>query len=102
MPPGLADSLATLPLRVGDWSGEKLHLDPEIARQNKEEGQVYLKFTIDKEGNIIKAEIIKEDKEYFNKEVMRVLKLSPKWIPGRKDGKLINVTITIPISFKIH
>jgi len=75
---------------------------PEVARQNKEEGQVYLKFTIDKEGNLIKAEIIKEDKEYFNEEVMRVLKLSPKWIPGRKDGKLINVTITIPISFKIQ
>jgi TonB family protein len=75
---------------------------PEIARQNREEGQVYLKFTVDKEGNVIKAKIIKADKEYFNEEVMRVLKLSPKWIPGRKDGKLINVTITIPISFKIH
>jgi hypothetical protein len=33
---------------------------------------------------------------------MRVLKLSPKWTPGRKDGKLINVTITIPVSFKMH
>ncbi len=75
---------------------------PEIARQNKEEGQVYLKFTVDKEGNVIKAKIIKADKEYFNEEVMRILKLSPKWIPGRKDDKLINVTITIPISFKIY
>jgi TonB family protein len=75
---------------------------PEIARQNREEGQVYLKFTVDKEGNIIKSRIIKADKEYFNEEVMRVLELSPKWIPGRKDGKLIDVSITIPISFKIH
>jgi TonB family protein len=75
---------------------------PEIARQNKEEGQVYLKFTIDKEGNVIKAKIIKADKEYFNEEVMRVLKLTPKWVPGKKDGKSINVSITIPISFKMR
>lgn len=75
---------------------------PEIARYNREEGQVYLKFTVDKEGNVIKSKIIKADKEYFNEEVMRVLELSPKWIPGRKDGRLIDVSITIPISFKIH
>ncbi len=75
---------------------------PEIARQNMEEGQVYLRFTVDKEGNIIKSAIIKADKEYFNEEVMRVLELSPRWIPGRKDGKLIDVSITIPISFKIQ
>ena len=75
---------------------------PEIASQNNEEGQVYLKFTIDKEGNVIKAKIIKEDKEYFNEEVMRVLKLSPRWIPGRRDGKLVDVSITIPIRFEIN
>jgi len=75
---------------------------PDIAMQNKEEGQVYLKFTIDKEGNVIKSKIIKADKEYFNEEVIRVLELSPKWMPGMKDGKLIDVSITIPISFKMH
>lgn len=75
---------------------------PEVASQNKVEGQVFLKFTIDKEGNIIKEKIVKSDKEYFNEEVMRVLKLSPKWIPGRKDGKLVDVSITIPIRFKMN
>jgi TonB family protein len=72
---------------------------PEIARQNNEEAKVYLNFTVDKQGNVIKARIVKADKDYFNEEVMRVINLSPKWIPGRRDGKIINVSITIPILF---
>jgi TonB family protein len=74
---------------------------PEEARENNEEARVYLNFTVDKQGNVIKARIVKADKDYFNEEVMRVISLSPKWIPGRKDGKIINVSITIPIIFKI-
>jgi TonB family protein len=74
---------------------------PEEARENNEEARVYLNFTVDKQGNVIKARIVKSDKDYFNEEVMRVISLSPKWIPGRKDGKIINVSITIPIIFKI-
>jgi TonB family protein len=74
---------------------------PEAASQNNEEAQIYLNFTIDKQGNVIKARIIKAGKEYFNEEVMRVISLSPRWIPGKKDGKIIDVSITIPIRFKI-
>ena len=56
---------------------------PEIARQNDEEAQVYLNFTIDRQGNVIRARLLKADKEYFNEEVMKVINLSPKWIPGK-------------------
>ncbi len=75
---------------------------PEIAVRNNEEGTVYVRFTVDKEGNIIKAKIVKEDKEYFNTEALRVLDTSPRWMPGRRDGKLIDVSITIPIMFKLN
>jgi TonB family protein len=74
---------------------------PEQASRNDEEAKVYLSFTVDRQGNVIKARIVKPDKEYFNEEVMRVISLSPKWIPGRKDGKIIDVSITIPILFRI-
>lgn len=74
---------------------------PEIAKKNNEEGRVYVKFTVDKAGNLIKPIIVKEDKEYFNKEALRVLNTSPKWTPGKRDGQLIDVSITIPILFKL-
>ena len=74
---------------------------PETAIENNEEGQVNVKFTVDKAGNIKSPVIVKEDKEYFNNEALRVVNTSPRWTPGKKDGKLIDVSITIPILFKL-
>jgi TonB family protein len=74
---------------------------PEIAKKNYEEGRVYVKFTVDKAGNLIKPVIVKEDKDYFNKEALRVISSSPRWIPGKRDGQIIDVSITIPIFFKL-
>lgn len=31
-------------------------------------------------------------------EALRVLKLSPKWIPGEQDGKPVRVLYNLPIS----
>ncbi|MFO7658486.1 MAG: TonB family protein [Bacteroidales bacterium] len=79
---------------------EKLHY-PEIARLNDEEGQVYVRFTVDINGNVSRIKLIHEDKDYFNQEALRVVSSSPEWIPGKRDGKVIDVTITIPILFRL-
>ncbi|MBN2610539.1 MAG: TonB family protein [Bacteroidales bacterium] len=79
---------------------EKLNY-PEIARLNDEEGQVHVRFTIDESGNVSRIKLIKEDKDYFNQEALRVVSSSPKWTPGKRDGKVIDVTITIPILFRL-
>ena len=33
-------------------------------------------------------------------EAIRVMKLSPKWIPGKQDGKPVRVLYSLPISIK--
>ena len=75
---------------------------PETAKQNKENGKVYVRFTIDKTGKVTEVAITKKDKNYFNQEAMRVVKSSPYWIPGKRDGKVIEFLFTIPILFEIQ
>lgn len=79
---------------------EKL-IYPDTARQNDEEGQVHIRFTIDKDGIIKGVGLVKEDKDYFNEEAIKVITSSPKWIPGKRDGKLVDVSITMPIIFRL-
>ena len=74
---------------------------PDSAMTNMEEGRVFVNFTINKLGQVVKAHIVKADKDYFNEEALRVIKSSPKWLPGKKDGKLVDVNITVPIRFSI-
>lgn len=83
-----------------DFIAEKL-VFPDTAKVNNEEGLVKIKFTIDKKGDVTDVNIVKKDKEYFNSEALRVIKELPRWIPGMRDGKEVEVTMTVPIYFKL-
>ena len=79
---------------------EKLNY-PDTAKQNDEEENVHIRFTVGKDGFVNGIKVIKGDKEYFNEEVIHAVASSPGWIPGRRDGKVVDVTITIPVKFKL-
>lgn len=79
---------------------EKLNY-PDTARVNDEEGSVNIRFTIGKDGFIKGISLMKADKEYFNEEVIRAVASSPQWVPGKRDGKLVEVTITLPVKFRL-
>lgn len=40
--------------------------------------------------------------ENLDKEVLRVIELSPKWIPGTVDGKPEKMQMTIPFRFALN
>lgn len=75
---------------------------PDTARLNDEEGNVHVRFTVGKDGHVKGINVIKGDKVYFNEEVIHAVASSPEWIPGRRDGKVVDVTITIPVKFKLE
>ncbi|NJK85789.1 MAG: energy transducer TonB [Bacteroidales bacterium] len=96
----------TMPAFKGGLEGLKKYIAeklvfPDTAKINHEEGMVKVKFTIDKLGNVIDINLVEKDKEYFNKEAIRVVKELPRWMPGKRDGKEVDVTVTVPILFKL-
>ena len=73
---------------------------PKEAIDRKEEGRVYIKFVINSDGIIssIKARApYKSLKEAAIKIISNLS--SKKFIPGKVDGKNVNVPFTIPITF---
>lgn len=66
-------------------------------------GKVYLKFLVNKEGNISNIEVLRGIKGYpeFEREAIRVVKKMPPWIPGKQNGKAVSVWFTLPISFSL-
>ena len=74
---------------------------PEDALKEGISGKVYVGFIINSEGDIEDVKIKKGDHDSLNKEVLRVVKSSPKWIPGFNEGKPVNVAIVIPVEFKL-
>ena len=74
---------------------------PEKAVKKGISGVVYIKVSILKNGDLSKAVILRGIESSLNNEALRVVKLMKKWTPGEKNGKKVNMDITIPIKFNL-
>ncbi len=75
---------------------------PAQAKAAKIEQMIVLSFIIDKDGSI---QAVKAVEEGYNAELLaesiRVVQAMPKWKPGIKDGKIVQVSYKLPIKFKL-
>ena len=67
-------------------------------------GKVYVTFVIEKDGSITNPKVLRDiGPEYgFGDEALRVVKLMPKWKPGRQRGKPVRFQFNLPINFTRH
>lgn len=81
------------------------NLKTNIARKNKApEGryQVVARFVVAKDGSLTNFETETDHGYGMEKEVLRVLKKSPKWNPAIVNGKPVNAFRRQPITFEVE
>lgn len=69
--------------------------------EDKIEGQLILRFSIDKKGEIADQRILSKLSPEADSEALRVLSTSDVWKAGIHNGKAIKTIITIPVYFKL-
>ncbi len=74
---------------------------PKEAIKKRIEGKVILGFVIDSTGIVKDVSVLRSLDPACDKEAIRVVKLLPKWIPGKQDGKKVNVRYTLPVKLKL-
>ncbi|MBR1550076.1 MAG: energy transducer TonB [Bacteroidales bacterium] len=62
-------------------------------------GKVVVSFVIEKDGSISNAKVVRELAPGFGDEALRVVKLMPKWKPGRQNGEPVRVQFNLPVNF---
>ncbi len=72
---------------------------PTIAQEQGIQGKVFLSFIIEKNGSLTDIKVERKLGYGTDEEAVRVLKASPRWIPGIQNGKFVRVKYNIPISF---
>lgn len=60
-------------------------------------GKVYATFIIEKDGALNDVKILRDIGFGTGQETIRVLKLCPKWIPGKLKNKEVRVLYSLPI-----
>jgi protein TonB len=81
------------------WVNSRL-VYPKLAEENGVQGRVVLKFTIDKDGSLIDVVVIRSAHPDLDNEALRVVLQSPKWEPGKHNGRVVPVEYIIPVIFQ--
>ena len=75
---------------------------PPSAKQKNIQGDVYVRFVVLETGKPDKMEVVRPLSADCDAEAMRIVKSLPNWIPGKLEGKNVNVYYTISVPFKLE
>ena len=74
---------------------------PEDAQKQKVEGRVLVKFVVETDGSISNIEVAKNAFPSLDAEAERVVRIMPKWTPGKQKGQVVRVKFMLPINFSL-
>lgn len=74
---------------------------PKEAQKANQEGMVVIKFIVKKDGSLSDFKVVRSVCPSLDNETIRVANTMPRWIPGKKGGKVVDVAYTLPVRFKL-
>lgn len=81
------------------WLGNNIKY-PEEAKKEGVSGKVIVDFVITKTGKTDKVRVVRGLHPALDEEAVRVIKAMPAWTPGKQNGQPVNVSYTLPITFR--
>jgi protein TonB len=76
---------------------------PEKAKKKGNVGTSYISFIISKSGKVTDIKTYKGIPGCgpCDEEAKRVVRMMPEWVPGKQDGKAIDVQYVLPVKFSL-
>lgn len=74
---------------------------PDEAFLKGEQGQVLIRFTVGKTGEIADVHIQRSVSQALDQEAIRVIRSMPRWIPAEQFGKPVATQLILPVDFDI-
>jgi len=74
---------------------------PDVERESDIQGRVVVGFVVNEDGSLSDIQVKKGVSSGIDKEALRVVKLMPKFMPGKQQGKAVRVQFMLPILFKL-
>jgi protein TonB len=77
---------------------------PQRCKDKGINGSVMLRFVVDEAGRISRVKAIEETKSCpeFTTEAIRILKKSPRWVPGQNNGTFLKSWREIPLRMSVN
>ena len=92
----------------GDKAFQRYVMDnftyPARCQENGIGGSVLLRFVVDVDGSIVNIQVLEVSTKCpeFAKEAVRILKNSPRWIPGMYNGRFVKSYRELPLKMAVQ
>jgi protein TonB len=86
--------------RMLEFIEEKMQYPKKCAEKGVY-GRVIVAFVVERSGKLSNVTVVKSVHPVLDKEAIRIVKLMPRWIPGRQNGITVRVKCYIPIIFRL-
>jgi len=92
----------------GDKAFQRYVMDnftyPARCQENGISGSVLLRFVVDVDGSIVNIQVLEVSTKCpeFAKEAVRILKNSPRWIPGMYNGRFVKSYRELPLKMAVN
>ncbi len=96
----IVDKLPEFPGDISVWTNAIMKY-PEECRKAGIEGNVLVRFVVEKDGSITNVKAIRSSHEAMAREVERMLQLMPEWKPAMRNDKPVRMRMNIPVRFKL-
>jgi len=75
---------------------------PQMERDNDIQGKVLLRFVVMEDGSVADVQVVRAVSPGLDKEAVRVVKMLPKFTPGKQQGKPVRVYFNLPVVFRLQ
>ena len=88
------------PTELMKWLTRNLKYPKSVAEQ-KHQGRVVAEFIVNKDGSVTDVRILSSFNQQCDREVLRVLRMMPRWTAGIMDGQPCRTKVCIPVVFRL-
>jgi len=74
---------------------------PAIARESGIQGTVFITFVVERDGSITDVQVVRGIGGGCDEEAVRVVRMMPRWTPGKQRGRPVRVQFMMPIRFTL-
>jgi protein TonB len=100
-PKVIYDVVDVVPEPMGGMAGWSKFLQHNLRYPDTDaQGRVFVSFVVEPDGSLSNIKILKGVSPELDAEALRVIRMAPKWKPGKQGGQPVRVQFNIPINFQ--
>ncbi|MBR1415899.1 MAG: energy transducer TonB [Prevotella sp.] len=88
------------PVEFMKWLTRNLKY-PKSLEEQKVQGKVVAEFIVNKDGSVTNVKVVSSLEPLCDQEVLRVLRMMPRWTAGVLNGEPCRTKVCIPVVFRI-